>query len=273
MPHIRLRADDGETLLGQVPDSWAQVPLAAYATLVGAESLPARIEALAALVGLPPAPLLDTPELAGQVLALAPWLFAGPLPEATEPVPSFTHLGTTYTYCGGVGRATAEQLEALLAFQQEHYAHPIGGGPHLLAVLYQVAGQPQTPESVLAASQALASLPVSIAYPALQDFIRRSAPWAQATQRYLAARAAAGQTLSALEAALTTSPTSALPGRSWSMRRWLGKAWIRHARKLLKTSSPPSAFTAGSMPPKPSSRPVAPITEPATGPASTTTNA
>lgn len=84
MQTIRLRADDSETLLGQVPSSWAEVPLAAYARLAGAEGLTDRIAALAALVGLPTAPLLDTPELAGD-RRWRPGFLPAPCPRPASP--------------------------------------------------------------------------------------------------------------------------------------------------------------------------------------------
>lgn len=255
MHKLTLTASDGEVLLAHAPASWAEVPLAAYADFAAtAQPLPASLtqptahaftspascQALATLLGLPTAePLLADRRVLLTVYQVSPFLFTGPLPAAGA-VPSFAHRGTVYEYCGGLPNATGEQLEALLAFMSEHEGHPLGCGPNLLAILYRPTGQAQTPAVVEATAAAFASLPLSLAWPALADFTQRSAPWLLATQRYLAARPAAGQVLSALERALA----SASPGRSWSMRRWLGKVWLRHAAKLLTTFSPPFATTA-----------------------------
>ena len=110
-------------------------------------------------------------------------------------------------------------------------------------MLYQPVGQKQTAAVVEATAAAFATLPMSLAWPALADFIQRSAPWALATQRYLAARPAAELALSAVEQAMA----SASQGRCWSMRRWLGKVWLRRVTSMLRTFLLPSATTAESL--------------------------
>lgn len=255
MPKLKLTASDGEVLLAHAPASWAEVPLAAYAQFVAtarplpasltqptahAFTSPASCEALATLLGLPTAePLLTDRRVLLTVYQVSPFLFTGPLPAAGA-VLTFTHRGTAYEYCGGLPDVSGEQIEALLAFMAAHEGHPLGCGPNLLAVLYKPVGQAQTSGVVEATAEAFATLPLSLAWPALADFTQRSAPWLLATQRFLAARPAAEQALSALQQALA----SASPGRSWSMRRWLARVWLRLAAKLLTTSSLPSATTA-----------------------------
>lgn len=263
MHRLKISASDGEVLTGQIPASWAEVPLAAYANLAAtARPLPESItqptahayasvagcEALAKLLGLPTAePLLADVSLLRRLYHACPFLFAGPLPAAGA-VPAFTHLGTAYEYSGGLPNATGELLEAVLNMLSAHEGHPLGCGPHLLAVLYRPVGQKQTVAVVDATAVAFATLPMSLAYPALLDFIQRSAPWVLTTQRYLAARPAAEQALSALEQALA----SASPGRCWSMRRWLGRAWLKRVASMLRISLLPSATTAAPLRPTPS---------------------
>lgn len=255
MHKLTLTASDGEVLTGGIPASWADVPLAAYTNLVAAaqplpEGLPlhpalafaseAGRAAVATLLGLPSAePLVADDQLLRAVFDTSPFLFAGPLPAAGA-VEAFTHQGTAYEYYGGLPNATGEQLEALLNFLSAHQGHPLGCGPHLLAILYRPVGQKQTVAQVTAAAQSFATLPMSLAYPALLDFMQRSAPWALATQRYLAVLPAAEQALSALQTAVAT----ALPARSWSMRRWLTRTWIRLVSTQLRTSLLPSTTTA-----------------------------
>ncbi|MGI4867472.1 MAG: hypothetical protein ACRYFZ_26370 [Janthinobacterium lividum] len=258
MHTFTITASDGEVLTGQVPASWAEVPLAAYAALVAtAQPLPESItlpafhafaheagyDALAKLLGLPTAePLRESDQLLAQLYQASPFLFTGPLPAAGAAL-TFTHRGTSYMYGGGLPDATGEELEALLGFLSEHEGHQLGCGPHLLAILYRPQGQEKkarTPATVLAVAEAFATLPMSLAWPALTDFMQRSAPWLLATQRYLAALPAAGQALSAVEQAMAT----ASPEPCLSMRRWLGKIWLRRVRSMLTTFLSPSAITA-----------------------------
>jgi hypothetical protein len=228
---ITLTADDGETLTGKLPDSWATTPLAAYAAIATAELLPARVRAVAALVGLPAEPLLANIRHYAAIRAAAPWLLSGELPEATGAVPQFKHAGTTYVHVGHLDRISAEQMEALVGFLRASDGQPLTAGPGLLAVLYCPKGKTQTGEVVSAAQAAFATLPMSIAWPALADFLRSSASVALNIRTVSALSAQVETMLAALETALQTggdSRTSYL-----NLRRRLGRTWIQRVRKML----------------------------------------
>jgi hypothetical protein len=167
MRKIVLTADDGQPLTGHLPESWAEVPLAGYAALAGADGLPARVEAAAALLGLPAGPLLEDVSLFATLAEQAPWLFGDELPEPELPVAYFTHQGITYHHQGDLQKISAGQMEALLTFLRLNEGHHLACAPHLLAVLYCPQGQSQTPAVVQAAATALATLPMSVAWPAL----------------------------------------------------------------------------------------------------------
>jgi hypothetical protein len=235
MPIVTLTAADGETLTGRLPDSWGQVPLAAYATLATADTFPNRIRATAALVGLPAQPLLDDVSLYGAITRAAPWLFGGALPEAGEPLASFTHQGTTYRHVGNLDKINGEQFEALTNFLREAEGKPLTAAPGLLAVLYCAKGKPQTAEAVAAAQAAFATLPVATAWPALAFFLSSTGPVSLRIQTVSALSGQAEVALATLEQALAT------PGAfttCWQRaRRWLASRWLRSARKMLGTSS------------------------------------
>lgn len=257
MRKLTLTADH-ETLVGYLPDSWAEVPIQPFAELAAtAQDLPegvpaahlfthrAGCEALARLLALPTAaPLLADMSLLRPICEAAPWLFLGPLPEANGLAERFTHQGLTYVHSGLLDDTTGGQLEALLGFLQASGGNALACAPHLLAVLYQPVGQELTAQVVATSAAALATLPMSLGWPAIANFLLRFTPLAMLTQKHLAAQHTAEQALSALETA-ATCPTSAPRGFSLSMRRWLVRHWIRLVRKQLATSSPPSATTAG----------------------------
>jgi hypothetical protein len=234
MSKIILTADDGEKLTGTLPDSWAEVPLVPYAALASAEGLPARIEAAAALVGLPAAPLLEDVDLFAAICRAAPWLFGDELPEATGAVPSFKHAGATYEHVGHLDKITAEQMEALLNFLRESEGKPLQAAPGLLAVLYRPKGKTQTAEVVEASRLAFATLPVSVAWPALADFMRSSASAALNIRTASALNEQARVTLAALEKTLTMAGASST---FWQKaQRSLFRRWLRNARKMLSIS-------------------------------------
>ena len=248
MRKITITASDGEKIAGQLPQSWAEVGFKAYADLAAtAQTVPdgitptahvfanvAGCHALATLLDLPTAdPLLTDVSLLLTIYDAAPWLFVGPLPAADEPTATFTHLGTTYDYAGGLDKATGGQMEALLAFLNVHEGNPLGAGPALLAVLYTPTGQPQTPETVKVAALALETLPMSVAWPCVQAFLSRSAPTAMLIQKYLALRPQVEKLLSALE---TPLQHSASPGHCSNLLRWLTKAYLKRVRKALTAS-------------------------------------
>ncbi len=162
-------------LTGQLAEGWHEVPLAGYAQLKSAKSVRARIIATAALCGLPAEPLIEDSGIFGAIVRAAPWLFSGPLPEKMNR-DVLTHLGQQYRYVGDLHRISAEQLEALLNFLQEHKEAPLLSAPSLLAVLYCPVNGIQDADSVEAAAAAFATLPVSDAWPVLLDFLRSGAP-------------------------------------------------------------------------------------------------
>jgi hypothetical protein len=259
MRKFKIDASDGEVLTGHIPESWGEVPFRKYVDLAAtAQKLPDSItnptahmfasvagcKAIAPLLGLPTAePFLQDTQLLLPIFEAAPWLFLGPLPLAEDLVTVFTHQGVTYTYVGGLDNANGGQMEALLAFLRESDGNPVACGPQLLAVLYTAKGQTQTPQSVKEAGDAFETLPMSIAWPCLQNFMVRSMPLALPIQRYLALRPSVEQALSALEQGADSKILASL-GRSWSMHRWLGKIWLRLVRRTLMISSPRSASTA-----------------------------
>lgn len=233
MHKITLTADDGETLIGKLPPSWADTPLAGYAALATAELLPGRVRATAALVGLPPEPLLQNIRHYGAIRQAAPWLFGSELPEATGAMPSFKHAGTTYVHVGHLARITAEQMEALLNFLRESEGQPLLAAPGLLAVLYCPKGKTQTAEVVGESQAAFATLPMSVAWPALADFMQSSGSAALNIRTVSALKAQASGMLTALEQALATGGASFT---FWQkVQRWLFHRWLRNARKMLLT--------------------------------------
>jgi hypothetical protein len=233
MGKITLTATDGETLTGRLPDSWAQVPLGRYAKLAAAEELPAKVAAAAELCSLPAQPLLDDVRLYRAILNAAPWLFGGELPETSAAVTYFTHKGSTYHHVGNLGRINAGQLEALLAFLAENEGHPLGCAAGLLAVLYCPQEQ-QTAKVVAAAQQAFATLPMSIAWPALADFMRSSG---SAARNILTVSALEGQVSNLLT---TLENASQMAGASSTfsqkVQRWLFRLWLKNAKSRLSIS-------------------------------------
>jgi len=254
MRKIELTADDGETLTGQLPESWAEVPLAPYCQLAMAaqpfEDAPpiqafcnaAAQHALAALLGVPAEPLIADLTIVYDLAQAEPWLFVGPLPEAEQVPGSFTHRGITYHHLGDLHDNAAGQLEALLTFTQQR-ENPLEVAHLLLAVLYAPAGSTkQTAASVASNAAALASLPMSIAWPALMGFMMRSLPFTEPIRKYGVVRQQAEQVVSALEK--LTSPPSASPGRFSNMPHWLLSRLIQRVSNQLKTSSPRSVSIA-----------------------------
>lgn len=234
MAKVILTADTGETLIGRLPTGWAQVPLAAYAKLAAAEALPDRITAAAELCSLPAQPLLDDTSHYGAIVKAAPWLFGGELPETPQAVAYFTHEGTTYHHVGNLGKINAGQLEALLTFLADNEGHPLGCAAGLLAVLYCPQGKAQTAKVVGASQAAFATLPMSIAWPALADFMRSSG---SAARSILTVSALSGQVSNLLT---TLEQAQAMAGASstfWQKaQRSLFQRWLRSARRQLSKS-------------------------------------
>ncbi|HEX8658452.1 MAG TPA: hypothetical protein VF690_12990 [Hymenobacter sp.] len=217
------------TLTGALPENWTEVPLGLYAQLASAKSVRQRIEATALICKLPAAPLLEDAGLFGPIVRAAPWLFHGPLPEDLKRVTLFTHEGIEYRFVGDLHRINAEQLETLLNFVNDHHRAPLLAAPSLLAVLYCRVGAVQDTDAVEAAAEAFTRLPVSVAWPALLDFLRSGASAALHIRNFSGVVAATQQLLQELEAA-----TAGGSSRYWPrLQRWLTRTWIRSAKSLL----------------------------------------
>jgi hypothetical protein len=231
MNKIILTATDGEQLLGILPKSWAKVPLTLYANLAAAETMPEKVKATAALVGLPAAPLLADVKHYGAIVEAAPWLFGGELPEAPTPVAYFTHEGTTYHHVGALAKISATQMEALMNFLRDNEGHALNCAPGLLAVLYCPAGKEQTAEVVASAQEAFANLPMSIAWPALADFMRSSGSAALNIRTVSALEEQVKSLVRTLETA--TEGASASSTFLQKLQRSLFRRWLSNAKKLL----------------------------------------
>lgn len=225
MRTITLTAADGETLTGTLPDSWHEVPLLPYSRLAAADTLPDRVSALAALVGLPADPLLNDVKHYAAIMQAAPWL--AQLPPDGEAVDSFKHLGQRYQSVGALRTLTAGQLEAIYTMQQAYEGRPLEAAPGILAVLFVPKGKTLTAELHQASTAALATLPVSVAWPCMRNFIASGATATLHIATFLAASAQANLALDSLETALQTSSASTRfwrPPLRWALRRWIKSA-------------------------------------------------
>jgi hypothetical protein len=231
MKNIKISDLDGNEYKGQLPETWQEVPLGKYAALAAAPNLTERAKALAALIGVPADPLIENVRVYATIRAAAPFLFDGPLPAASEPLPAFEHKGIEYTYVGGLHHMNTGQYEALdemLRSARIQRRDPITAAPEMLAVLYTPKGQEQTLTSVETTAKAFATLPVSLGYPVLQDFFLHNAKSAHPILTYFEARPKVEKMLNMVSEALSDSQAS-----SWSLRRWLSLTWIRRVKKTL----------------------------------------
>jgi hypothetical protein len=240
MRKLQLEAADGALLTGHLPDSWAEVPFRPYVNLVAtARPVPACItptahayvseagcHALAHLLGLPAGePLYNKISLLPGLYQAAPWLFVGPLPLAEELTTAFTHSGIHYRYAPAseLGpEAAANRERVLLWYLRETDGNPLHCLPQLLAALYAPGGAPPSVESDRAGTLAFETLPLSIGWPCLLQFVVPEMLAATPIARYQALRPMVAQALRALEAAAVTAPT---PKPSGPLRRWLDHAW------------------------------------------------
>ncbi|MDO7849909.1 hypothetical protein Q5H92_26355 [Hymenobacter sp. M29] len=252
MSKITITDESGAKCTGRLPSSWADVSLAQYAALAAAANWPDRCRALAALCDLPAQPFLDDVSLCLPILRGAPFLLDGPLPmPGTDGDTSFRHAGTTYVPApADLDKIAGAQLEALLNFLLEHDGNALACAPALLAVLYKPAGKkplfgpapdvPLTADVVEASARAFESLPMSVAWPLIGNFLSRSAATATSIAKFLAVQPAAEQLLSAMETHLTTSGRS---GFCWNFAAWALVRWTKRVRNRLTISSLPFAFT------------------------------
>ena len=218
-------------IYGSLPESFADVKLAHYVILVAADRVSQRIAATALICGLPVDVLLADAGLFATIKRAAPWLFADPPLSELKRQSLITHEGMRYEFVGDLHRISAHQLEALLDFIAQHHAAPILSAASLLAVLYKPLGEAQTADVVERTALAFESLPVSIAWPAIMDFLRSGASVARHIRNSSALVSETKELLSQLESASRTGGASF---RYLSkLRRWLILTWIRSARAQL----------------------------------------
>ncbi|RZK55439.1 MAG: hypothetical protein EOO59_10580 [Hymenobacter sp.] len=98
-------------------------------------------------------------------------------------------------------------------------------------MLYCAAGQEQTREVVAAAQVAFATLPLSIAWPALQDFMRSSGSVALNIRTV----SALSEQVSGLLETLTQASQTGGASFTFSQKaqRWLFRRWLRNAKNRL----------------------------------------
>ena len=160
--------------LGELPTGWHEVPLATFLKYQERpEELRPTAAVLALLTGIPEHILAEDVSLCVPLYKGLGW-FMSSLPEG-EPVTSFRLAGIEYEHVGNLSMINAGQFEALADFLREHKADPVQAAPWLLAVLFKPTGQQQTPEVVEACATAFLELPMSVAYPVVQDFLRSGA--------------------------------------------------------------------------------------------------
>jgi hypothetical protein len=124
-------------------------------------------------------------------------------------------------------------MEALLNFLAAAEGSPLTAAPSLLAVLYCPKGKQQTAEVVSATAEAFATLPMSVAWPALADFLRSSGSVALNIRTVSALSAQVQGLLATLEQALTGGGSFTFWQKA---QRSLSRRWLRNARKMLSTS-------------------------------------
>lgn len=221
--------------IGRLPERWGEVELGPYSQLRAAQGETDRIRAAAAICGLQPDVLLADVGMYGVIYAAATWLFEREPPHPAQRVEVLTHQGVTYRFVGDLHKINAGQLEALLDYIRENAAAPVLSAPHLLAVLFMpVDAAEQSADVVSAAAEAFASLPVSVAWPVLLDFLRSGASVALHIRNSSALHTTTTQLLTTIEQAVSSPP---MPGASFTLslrlRRWLIRTWTRYARKTL----------------------------------------
>lgn len=223
MRKIKIVANDGQVFTGRLPASWAEVPFGAYLDLrAAARPVPACIpeptvhafaheagcQAVARFLGLPDGePLRQNVRRLLPIYEAAPWLF-GTLQPAGPVAVAFTHQGTRYRYAPDAElgpEAAAGRRHTLLWFLREADGNLITCSTNLLATLYTPEGSPPTLANGQAGAAALDTLPMSLAWPTLLQFVVPDS-LAPPIQRYLALRPMLAQALQAMEAAASAAP-------------------------------------------------------------------
>ncbi|MDO7849911.1 hypothetical protein Q5H92_26365 [Hymenobacter sp. M29] len=198
--------------IGRLPERWPEVALAPYSQLraaMAANSETGKIKATALICGIEPDILLADVGMYGVIYEAATWLFEQEPPHPAQRLETLTHQGVTYRFVGDLHKINAGQLEALLDFIAENAAAPVLSAPHLLAVLFMpVDAAEQSAEVVSAAAEAFASLPVSVAWPVLLDFLRSGASAALHIRNSSALHQTTAQLLTTIEQAVSSPPTA-----------------------------------------------------------------
>lgn len=232
MPTIKITDSDGGVFTGTLPTSWHDTPLGPYVAIATATTMPETCSAVAQLLGVPAEVFLSDVSHLLPIKAACPWLFDGSLPEESAgALTSFLHQGQLYNHVGNLEKISAEQMEALLSFLNEHQGKPLAAAPSLLAVLYSPHGYDQTPDVVEVVAKAFELLPMATAWPALAFFLSSSSKPALLIQTVSALEKQTLHLLETLEEAVQTAGDSRT---YWSRtRRWLTRRWLRHAKKAL----------------------------------------
>ncbi|TPE44944.1 hypothetical protein [Pontibacter mangrovi] len=233
MKTITLTDNEGTRIEGAIPEGWHEVPLSAfinYHQLMSGKPAPlAAVVAASCLTGLPTEAVQSDVSLAPLILRQMPWLSELPQP---EPMLSFKHGKKTYEHVGNLERIDAAQFEALLSFLEAAEGNPIAAAPNLLAVLCREKGKAQTAESVAAAAEAFASLPMDKAWGAVAFFLTSSQPYAGRIRSLSQAQEEAEKALKALDQLVAQR----LPKRSSRIAARLVRAYTRSARAMLRKS-------------------------------------
>jgi hypothetical protein len=190
-------------LTATLPTSWDDVPLLPFCRLLAAKTLADQVTATAELVGVEPELLLA--DFKAYAAIKADLGFMSELPPAQDAMPELLHAGVLYHHVGNLQTISVGQMEALVEFLHEHEAAPLLAAPHLLAVLYKPAGLSLSKwdaNAITNTATAFEALPVSLAWPALTNFLVATGPLALTFRQYSAARDATTNLLTTIEGAL-----------------------------------------------------------------------
>jgi hypothetical protein len=233
-------SETGTVYPGQLPTGWHEVPVSAFQEFarLQLERRPelAMLSAVQALTNIPYEVLESDVSVAVVLGKELPWFFDG-LPTG-EPAAKLSHRGIVYDHCEEFGRLSAGQFEALLAFLEEGKDSPAIAASYLLAVLLVRRGHKQNAKVVREAAEAFASLPMSVAWPYVINFLTA---WSSNAVQLQACSVAAMQTETALlqmaEAlSLRPRPVGRLRRLCSTIAGKLAKRYVRSVRGQLRNS-------------------------------------
>ncbi|QCR23778.1 hypothetical protein [Pontibacter sp. SGAir0037] len=233
MKNITLTDDTGTIITGQIPQGWHEVPLSQWLQFdLLKEGKPAGLDVamlVSSLTSLPSEILMDDVSLVPIIFNQMKWLTAMPAP---KPALCFNHLNTAYEHVGNLDKVSMAQFEALHSFLEQAGDSYIQAAPDLLAVLYKPKGRAQDLDTIRESSEAFRSLSMDKAWSAIAFFLTSSEPYATRIQSYSQSRKKMLQVMTLTERALATTHS-----RKLSLRTavWLGRIYIRYARRLLLT--------------------------------------